>query len=514
MQLGVLSIFGDFRACLRECEKAIVRQGTGTGSFSSSGKVSLSPMSSRRTIIPPMNSSGNTSELDPDALNSALRDVSEDTASNGEPNHNSIVGTKRGTFKKKQSSRRVTGLISKSPVQSRRNVFARANSSRRDMGEDSGHCYSKSNSVSPVMGGGSSLERSDDGSISPKTSSRNLLSNFRTMQQGKLNWLSEVIEKENALIKVRNRGGDGGRSGGEDLEKRVVFSNYHVVSHGMTKILSIPKDVIANVCTYNSPTTVGLTFSEMAARVRQHSSWCGTQEHLLLQQNAQVATGRNLLLQQSSFIACDRCNQIRCYTEKDSCKRQQKNSESQLESIKSSLLCNQGSGNDRVLQLTPSAGEDVKALRKSMVGRKTLNEAILEQAEEKNDEKRKAAQAEERQKKIVEQNKRVRRNSIENLLSMFKRGNKKRNQGENNKGNMLQKEPSATKILAEVKRHAREKGEGRRKKEEDERNAGKDEKNGQVLRNSNGGDGEGEKSKRRRRNSISDLGNKLFAMLK
>ena len=336
MQLGYLALFGDVGCCLRECENKMMKSAEtemnlGEDKLQDNKQATGSNRTISSSPVPVSSSSG----LDFDALGTALEGIGE-----AEGGKDSSVGSSIRTPTPKRpslnrgtvgSSRRATNSMS--PMASKRNLLQRGNSMQRGNSTREGGLARKSS----VRGSFRT------GNTSPMASSRNLVSmnssNFRVMSGGKMMWSSDLIEKENNMIHIRSAGtgvvediesGSGGEnkgvvigSGGENdghghgtEEKRVVFSNYQLSSHGVTKILNIPKEALANVCTYNSSHTVGLTFTEICTRVKQQSSWCGTQHHLLSQNNTAVATGKNLSIQMSSFIECDRCHLLDCYSEK------------------------------------------------------------------------------------------------------------------------------------------------------------------------------------------------------
>jgi len=121
---------------------------------------------------------------------------------------------------------------------------------------------------------------------------------------------------------------DEDRSTVSEVMERVVTSNFLITPTGNNcRCLVIPSSVFSIVIAFVPTPTVGETLEYLVARVKKHSQWCDTQLHLLKKSpnlSAHRASGENLWQQQSSFICCDRCNGLQCYSMKASCARRSK----------------------------------------------------------------------------------------------------------------------------------------------------------------------------------------------
>jgi len=194
----------------------------------------------------------------------------------------------------------------------------------------------------------------------------------------------------------------------------------------------------------------------------------------------------------------------------DSCKKTQSFADKQLQTIRKNLQTVSDSGNERVLLLRSSAGEDEAELRKTLIEkRKTLVEAIVEQTtwEEKEKEKGKKEGGggdQGQEKKNSNNSIKIRRNSLDNLMNMFK---KKDASNPKMVAKATRLKSMGTKMIEEVKRKAKAAGEERRKNaegKEKEKGESKD-NNGKEGGEGKGGRGGGKKKKRARRGSMTVL---------
>ncbi|GMH78642.1 hypothetical protein TL16_g07882 [Triparma laevis f. inornata] len=378
---------------------------------------------------------------------------------------------------KKMGSTRTAGLspkLNSTRSISMKDTHERSMSMKRGMGDDV-----NSGRVSPAD--------ADSGSgVAKKFISGKFVSTQSKKSPG------EIIDQSNSMVKVKKVGsaapvslsptqssipgtinepqedsvGDSGKERANSTRgvNRLVLSNFLIApSGGSCRLLAINSDVFSQVSKYISQSNLWMVLDYMTERVKSHSQWLDTQLHLQEREKekgkanlavTQMAIGEQLWVKQSSFITCDRCNNLNCYAMKASCARKKDAGMSKAaksldaQGIRFKVTnSSKGTGKARLEGLKPNDGgpaEEGEDNRRQRVQRNSLKkdeeEAMLQAAKDARMSQRTTKEPPRRSK---------RRGSIEVLFNMFKPGGSKsptNAKGKNNKSKGEGRESSVHEI--------------------------------------------------------------------